>query len=48
MGAVVKANFAVADIGLIGGNRAMLVDSITGGDIHDTFVRQIHYVACAR
>ncbi len=40
MGAVVKANFALADMDLIGGNRAMLVDSITWGDIH-TFVRQI-------
>ncbi len=31
MGAVVKANLAVADINLIGGKRAMLVDSITEG-----------------
>ena len=35
-----KANFAVADIDLIGGRRAMLVDSITRGNIH-TFVRPI-------
>ncbi len=39
MGAVVKANLAVADINLIGGKRAMLVDSITTGGIH-TSVRQ--------
>ncbi len=32
--------FPVADIDLIGGKRAMLVDSITRGDIH-TFVRPI-------
>ena len=35
-----ESKFAVADINLIGGKRAILVDSITGGDIH-TFVRQI-------
>ncbi len=40
MGAVVKATFAVANINLIDWNRAMLVDSITWGDIH-TLVRQI-------
>ena len=40
MGAVVKADFALADIGLIGGNKAILLDSITGGDIH-AVVRQI-------
>ena len=40
MGVVVKANFAVADIDLIGRKRAMLVDSITRGGIH-TFVRPI-------
>ena len=47
MGAVVKADFAVPDIDLIGGNRAMLLESITGGDVH-TFCKAINYVACAR
>ncbi len=40
MGAVVKANIALADIDLIGGKRAILVDNITRGDMH-TFIRQI-------
>ncbi len=46
MGVVVKADFAVADMDLNGGNRAMLVDSITGGNVH-TFVTQV-IMTCAR